>query len=43
MDSQQPSPFAYIDLEPLDFEFLLDGQLLEKVENELIFNFTFIF
>uniref|UniRef100_A0A914L2E1 F-box domain-containing protein n=1 Tax=Meloidogyne incognita TaxID=6306 RepID=A0A914L2E1_MELIC len=30
IDNQQPSPFVFIDLEPLVFEFLLNGQLVEK-------------
>nr|CAD2163695.1 unnamed protein product [Meloidogyne enterolobii] len=30
MDSQQPSPFMFIGLEPLVFEFLLNEQLMEK-------------
>nr|CAD2176251.1 unnamed protein product [Meloidogyne enterolobii] len=30
IDSQQPSPFVFMDLEPLVFEFLLNGQLVEK-------------
>nr|CAD2135879.1 unnamed protein product [Meloidogyne enterolobii] len=30
IDNQQPSPFVFINLEPLVFEFLLNGQLVEK-------------